>query len=163
MSPYFIALTITDILLLAVLVGSATRVAWWAKIAVILVVLSLNFLAWSSVNSGQGWAVKGLWPSDAQFVSCEVVEPKVIYVWVVPLKHDHGLLSYAPSGPEPRAYAAPYSRSLHEACDGAKKATGQGVTVGLRQSGHHGGGAVRGGRWHSYVLPSPHVPRKGGR
>jgi hypothetical protein len=168
MSPFFIALTVTNVLLLALLI--APRLRWWAKLGAIVLVLGLNFLSWSSVNSGRGWAVPEALPDPGQYVSCVVVEPNiatgtvgVIYVEMIPLDFKHGVLSYRPNTMEPRLYRLPYDRSLHESCEAAKKAAAQGVPVTIRKAGKakpHGTDH-NSGRFHPYVLPSPQLPRKG--
>jgi hypothetical protein len=170
MSPFFIALTLTDVLLLTLLVALPVRVWWWAKLLAIVVVFSFNFLAWTSADSGQGWPVRAPLPDPAQFVACQVVEPDIathtvgaIYVWMVPLNFHHGVLSYRPAGSEPRAYAEPYDRSLHEACVTASKAAQAGVQTSIHRSHthHHGThGQSSGGRYHAYRLPAPVLPRK---
>jgi len=169
-SPFFVALTLTDVLLLTLLV--APRVAWWGKTAAIVIVLSFNFLAWGSADSGKGWAVRQGLPDPMQFVACDIVEPDittdtvgVIYVWAVPLAFHHGILSYRPAGQEPRAYAEPYDRSLHEACMAAQKAGQQGIRATIRKGHGRKGphGQFTPGKFHAYVLPSPALPRKGGQ
>lgn len=170
MSPFFIALTLTDVLLLTLIVALPVRVAWWAKLLAIAVVLSFNFLAWSSADSGRGWPAEGALPTPAQFVACQVIEPDIathtvgaIYVWMVPLDFHHGVLSYRPSGGAPRAYAEPYDRSLHEACVAAQKAVQSGIRTTIKRAGHRSRrGQPSGGTFHAYVLPSPVLPRKGG-
>lgn len=165
MSPFFIALTLTDVLLLTLLVALPVRVAWWAKLLAIVVVLSFNFLAWSSVDSGQGWPVRAELPTRAEFVACEIIEPDiatqtpgVIYVWLVPLDFTHGVLAYRPEGAEPRAYREAYDRSLHEACVSAQKAQRAGTPggIGLAPPGQRSTGKYR-----AYVLPSVKLPSKG--
>lgn len=168
MTPFFIAITITDVLLLVLLVSA--RLAWWVKLAAIAIVLSLNFLVWGALGSGEGWPVGQPIPDTAQFVACEIIEPDIaaqvegtIYVWEIPLTVSHGLIAYRPEVGEPRAYREPYSRSLHEACQVAKQATGHGMQVGIRRSksaGHHGRRGPQ-GKYVAYVLPSIKLPRKG--
>lgn len=161
MSPFFIALTLTDILLLALIVALPLRVAWWAKVAAIVVVLALNFAAWGAGSSGRGWAVEAPLPEHAEFAACVVIESDVIYVWEIPLDYNHGVLSYHPSVGEPRAYREPYDRSLHEACVSAEKAKHQGQSVGIRKRKDRAGHGPP-GKYHPYVLPSIHLPQKEG-
>jgi hypothetical protein len=168
MSPFFLALTVTDVLVLALLI--APRLRWWMKALAIVLVLGLNFLSWSSADSGRGWSVAQPLPDPAQFVACVVVEPDiatqtvgVIYVVMIPLDFKHGVLSYRPHVQEPRLYREPYDRSLHESCEAAKKAAAGGVPVTIRRAGHskpHGNDTNL-GLYHPYVLPSPELPRKG--
>lgn len=164
MSPFFLALTITDVLLLTLLVALPVRVHWLAKIVAIVVVLSFNFLAWSSADSGRGWAVASSLPEHAQFIACQVIEPDAhtagaIYVWLAPLDFHHGVLSYRPQGAEPRAYRVAYDRSLHEACQSAAKARAMGISAGLARG--RAGSQNSPGRYHAYVLPSAKLPSKG--
>lgn len=168
MSPFFIALVLVDVLLLALLVALPVRIAWWSKVIAIVVVLGFNFLAWDAGGSGQGWPVGQALPANAQYVACLVIEPNktehitgAIYVWVVPLNFKHGVLSYRPNVGEPRAYHEPYDRSLHEACIAAEKEARRGTPVGIRRrgTGPHGHGR---GRFMPYVLPSINLPRKDG-
>jgi hypothetical protein len=171
MSPFFIALTLTDVLLLALLI--APRLAWWAKITAIVVVLAFNFLSWSSVDSGVGWPVSSELPANALFLSCEVIEPDEatqeagrIFVWEIPLDFKHGVLAFRPSGAEPRAYSVAYDRSLHEACAQSSKATAQGQRAGIRARSHKHGhghglhGQPDAGKYRAYILPNPPLPTK---
>lgn len=168
MSPFFIALTLTDVLLLTLLVALPVRIAWWAKLLAIVVVLSFNFLAWSSADSGRGWAVRSEIPEHASFLACAIIEPDIatqtagrIYLWEIPLAFKHGVLSYRPEGGEPRAYTVPYSRSLHEACVNASKAKQAGQAVGIRKGRTQRSGHAARGTYHAYVLPSVKLPVKG--
>lgn len=168
MSPFFIALTITTVLMLAVMLAS--WIPWWGKLAVLVLALGFNFLAWSSANSGRGWPVPEALPANAQFVNCTIIEPDevhgitgVIYVEMIPLDIKHGVLSYRPRVGEPRLYREPYDRSLHIACEQAKQASAQGIPATIRKGKptKRKGTQLNPGQYHAYVLPSPHLPRKG--
>lgn len=168
MTPFFIALTVTDVLLLILLVTLPVRVAWWAKLAAIAIVLSLNFLTWNAMGTGSGWPATTALPADGQYVACEVIEPDVasqepgaIYVWVIPLTRSGGLLSYRPNSFEPRAYREPYDRSLHVACENAKAAGGHGIETGIHRIGRGGPHGTATGTYRAYVLPSVKLPTKG--
>lgn len=164
MSPFFLALVLTDVLLLGILVGLPVRAYWAMKVIAIVVVLSFNFLAWSSAGSGTGWPVRAGLPAKAQFISCQVVEPQRIYVWVVPLDFHHGVLSYRNTEEEPRAYSEPYDQSLYQACVSATKLTRAGYPAGIKSPAkgttHGHPGQTSRGKYVPYLLPSVNLPRK---
>jgi hypothetical protein len=168
MSPFFALLVLTDIILLGLLI--APRLLWVFKLVAIVLVFGSCFIAWSAQDSGAGWPVSAPLPDPAQAVTCVVVEPDpsshtrgAIYVWMIPLDFHHGILSYRPEGFEPRAYAQPYNRSLHEACEAVKKANGRGKPATIRRvptRRHHGDGQVSSGKFRAYRLPPPALPKK---
>lgn len=169
MSPVFVALGLTNLLLLFLLVRLPVRAYWLTKVAAIVLVAATTFLAWSVVGNGKGWPTPDALPENAKFLACSVVEPSamsvgVIYVWQVPLNEKNGRLEYRAKIGEPRAYATAYDRSLHEACVAATKASSQGTTAGIRRKGRPGRGGqqdARSARYEAYLLPSPNLPEKG--
>lgn len=166
MSLFFIALALTNLVVLFLLVRLPVRTHWAVKVALIVAVSALTFLAWGSRNSGRGWPVEQPFPADAEYVSCVVIEPResehiegAIYLWMIPLDNDGGVLSYRSEIGEPRAYQEPYSRDLHLACEASKKAASQGVRSGIKHAAYGRNGH---GRYVPYVLPSVNLPRKDG-
>jgi hypothetical protein len=161
-APVFLGLTLLDIVaLLAVLRPPRS---WVVKLALILGVLAFNFTVFDARGSGTGWPAPGAPDDGARFISCDVIEPALdgsnpgaIYLWVMPTKHKGAVFGYRPSGSEPRSYALPYTRQLHEECEGAKKASASGDSVGVRAPrGRHGQRTAV----HFYHLPPPHFQTK---
>lgn len=169
-SPIFIGFVLLDALALWALVYGRGR--WQVKLAAILVVLAFNFVAINALGSYRGWATTDAPPKDALFISGVVNEPEPgsgqqgsIYLWLVPLRRGHGVLSYNPAADEPRAYRLPYSEGLYKAVVAAQgiQKHGQPAVLhsgkGKRGKGHGHGNALQSG-FRAYRLPPPKLPTK---
>ncbi len=93
--------------------------------------------------------------------------PGHIYLWLAPINRQRDVLGYSSAQYEPRAYALPYSRALHEAVlrAQAKGRRGQPVVLEKVKPGHsgaHGLGTGRRSPYHTYVLPPAALPQKTG-
>jgi hypothetical protein len=137
------------------------RGKWPLKLAAIVAIPLIALAMHTALDTYRGFPAKTEPPKEAQFVSCLVIEPDRIYLWLIPLHTNGGPLDYKPDSSEPRAYSLPYTRNLHEQCAKAQEAQKQGGpgTVGLRR-GKEGRGTP-GGKYHAFLLPRPHFPEKG--
>jgi len=101
-----------------------------SSILKLMVLLMANYFAiaiWHSLDSYKGWATPDALPAEFVVIGADVIEPKkttgdpgYVYLWIKIIDKDTDqdrILSWMGyhAGPgEPRAYALPYSRKLHE-------------------------------------------------
>ena len=130
----------------------APRVAWQAKLALIVVVPLWAFLVYGALDSYEGYPTEGPPPAKSRLIASEVVEPSLddpgrIYLWVVPAQ-TQSYLGKDTDGYTPRAYAVPYSRPLHKQLEGAKQAQKvRGARFGVERGPR--------GEYRVYRLPPP--------
>jgi hypothetical protein len=159
----------------------AARGRWLPKLLAILAVAAFAGLLWRSAGTFSGWPVGAALPARSLFVGAMVVEPTPdadghIYLWLVPPASGHGanIYAYRPGDGEPRAYARPYDRGLHEAVQAAQDITAAGRQAVLDTTGAPGkrapggpprgdrrGRGTRGGKYRVYQLPPSALPPKG--
>lgn len=147
MDPKSLAIPLAFILLAAVLclllIGSKWK--WWQKLALIIIVPSFGLVVWASLGSYKGWPTTSD-PPEKSLVCWMLVrepdlargDPGAIFLWLVPYdekKTALNPLAYSSPGDEPRAYALPYSRSLHKGLDRVKGVIKEGRPVVLDLSG----------------------------
>lgn len=137
------------------------RGKWPLKLAAIVAIPLIALGMHSALGSYEGYPTKKQPPNVSQYVSCLVVEPTRIYLWLIPLKESKGFLEYKSDAGEPRAFSLPYTRSLHQTCAKADKAQqgGQGP-IGLRLSEEGASSARASKRYVPYLLPPVHLPPK---
>ncbi|MEM3097525.1 MAG: hypothetical protein QXU32_02250 [Nitrososphaerales archaeon] len=133
MNTTFWALLMMDALFLWVLIK--TKGWWLPKFIAMIVVLSFNLFVIDASRSFQGWPTKEALPRQSQFVSCIVREPiaeqdGIIYLWVIPFAMKYfNPFAYDTVSGDPRAYAFPYTRAMHENCVTATKKVMMGMKV----------------------------------
>jgi len=180
MDRYTLAIPLAFILLSAVLclllIGS--KWAWWQKLALIVIVPGFGLVLWNALGSYKGWPSTDAIPEKSLIYWGLVREPEpkkgdegAIYIWLMPLdgKIDIPLnpLEYISPGNEPRAYALPYTRRMHEALEAAKAMTREGRPAVLDLTGAEEGGDEDGMQgdpdrrdFKVYDLPPPRPPLK---
>lgn len=139
------------------LVGSAS---WWRRMPYIVCAPPLALALWLGRPDPAGWPSSAKVPAHAQLVWAEIDEPDAavgdkghIYLWL-----DVGAAA-------PRAFALPYSRTLHKQVQKAMTAVKRGQPMGVgraatgSQRGAHGGGG-RGAAIHFYPHPPQLLPPK---
>lgn len=139
------------------LVGSAS---WWRRMPYIVCAPPLALALWLGRPDPAGWPSNAKVPAHAQLVWAEIDEPDAavgdsghIYLWL-----DVGASA-------PRAFALPYSRTLHQQVQKAMNSVKRGQPMGVGRAapgahrGPHGGG--RGvGRIRFYPHPPQLLPPK---
>ena len=131
---------------------------WGYKLAAIVIVPAFAIAVWSALGSYRGWPTTEEPPDRAQFHWGVVREPDAqsgdkgaIYLWLSPgkssKKDDPSVLEYASRKGEPRAYARPYSRRLHEEVESGRQMVRDGKRVGMQRGrvGQKGKGQSDGG------------------
>lgn len=180
MDPKLLTIPLAYVLLAAVLCWHliAAKGRWVPKLVMIIIVPAFGIAVWSALSSYQGWPTEDPLPKKGRLMWAEVHEPDparrdpgVIYVWLVPLDDDtvRGPLSYEAYAGEPRAYALPYSRGMHQVLEAAKRRIkrGRGVVLERRtgppedaRDGRPGGIDGHDTEYRAYDLPPPAPPRK---
>lgn len=109
---------------------------WRSKLAVTLLLPLFYVLHWQGVQDTRGWPAHQPLPTQFELIAADVVEPRqgsdaaaAIRLWV-----------RASEGAEPRVYALPYSRQLHQDLFETKQRIAQGrAQMGLLRDGRPGG------------------------
>lgn len=92
---------------------------WAPKVVLVAIAAGSSIGIWFSLQDVEGWPVSGP-PPETFEMHCALIreptpaEPGMIYLWATP---DHGRSEKR----EPRAYAIPYSKPLHEEMSKAMK------------------------------------------
>lgn len=140
----------------------ANRIPWQTKLPLVIAGPAFGFLLWHGISSQAGWPVAKHLPKQALLVSSVTIEPKAIYVWLIPEPPGRLPFDYTPSDGEPRAYRLPYSREQQAALQQAAAAQAQGKHVQLRRVRKQGSGThIPRSLYRAYSFPAPLPPKEG--
>lgn len=146
------------------------RSGWplWIRLACIVLVSSLYFVTWQSLQDLRGWPARIALPHQFLINSFSVVEPNDsknqagrVFMWVTPIENDAPINT-------PRAFALPYDRALHGSLQQARKAMRNGdLQMGIASSASGDESRTQTGlfapdsqRIDIQSLPEPSLPEK---
>lgn len=116
---------ITAYVVIAVLLLSInlySRWSWWAKVVTNVIVAGFFWVTYTSYPEILGWPTKHDLPKRFYLHAVAIDEPNWVYLWGTDL--DQGL-----GQPIPRSFGVPYTKSLHDRVDKAKRKLRKGLPM----------------------------------
>lgn len=141
----------------------------WVKLSAIVAVTGLYFVTWQALAGMYGWPARQPLPERFMLLSSSVHEPNnvtgepgAIHLWIVPITADDRPLR------RPRAFVLPYSQTLHNEVDEARRRMRNGyLQIGMTSSGpglRRGADVLDFARMAQHIefenLPDPILPEK---
>lgn len=164
---------ILSILTLWFVIGSKGQ--WWLKAFVMVVVPTLCFIVWMSVEAMLGWPVDQIPDGTYDIVAVDIQEPNSskeiigsIYIWIKNIDDEAAYDVFKEEEKhktklEPRSHRMPYTRELHKQMRKVQEALKKGATVRVQikpKEGSNSSGQQE-PEMKLYILPPPKALKGG--